>query len=130
MKQGGILSPVLFCVYIDGLLNRLAETKTGYVDRNFLGCLEYADDVILLAPTAHAVRLIVIVFMGVNSWIHVVLLSFILASLCVSWRRGLKNVRKLPFNAHRSVLFGLYVKQSIGVILKVRSVEFLFKCIK
>ena len=29
VKQGGILSPVLFCIYIDGLLNRLAESQVG-----------------------------------------------------------------------------------------------------
>mgnify|MGYP006388191179 FL=1 len=29
VKQGGIISPVLFCIYIDGLLNVLAKEKIG-----------------------------------------------------------------------------------------------------
>ena len=29
VKQGGIVSPILFCVYIDGLLMRLCESKVG-----------------------------------------------------------------------------------------------------
>ena len=57
VKQGGVLSPVLFCVYIDGLLKRLACCKIGC---NFgtvcVGALAYADDVVLLAPTASAMR--------------------------------------------------------------------------
>jgi Reverse transcriptase (RNA-dependent DNA polymerase) len=57
VKQGGILSPVLFCVYIDGLLNRLKSAKLGcYIGRTFSGALAYADDVTVLAPSAHAMR--------------------------------------------------------------------------
>ena len=50
VKQGGTLSPVLFCVYFDGLLNRLAKCHVScYIGLNFLGALAYADDVVLLA---------------------------------------------------------------------------------
>lgn len=59
VKQGGILSPILFCVYVDGLLNRLAETGVGcYIGFNFLGALAYADDFVLLAPTPSAMRVL------------------------------------------------------------------------
>lgn len=59
VKQGGILSPILFCVYVDGLLNRLAETGVGcYVGSNFLGALAYADDFVLMAPTPSAMRVL------------------------------------------------------------------------
>ena len=57
VKQGGILSPVLFCIYIDGLLDKLADTHIGcYIGRHFLGALAYADDIVLLAPTPTAMR--------------------------------------------------------------------------
>ena len=57
VKQGGILSPVLFCVYIDGLLDRLAKCHVGcYIGPNFLGALAYADDIVLLASTPSAIR--------------------------------------------------------------------------
>ena len=48
---------MLFCVYMDGLLNRLAKCHVGcYIVLNFLGVLAYADDIVLLAPTPSAVR--------------------------------------------------------------------------
>ena len=57
VKQGGILSPVLFCVYIDGLLDRLSKCHVGcYIGLNLLGALAYADDIVLLAPTPSAIR--------------------------------------------------------------------------
>ena len=36
VKQGGVLSPVLFCIYIDGLLTKLSESGVGcYMGDNF-----------------------------------------------------------------------------------------------
>ena len=58
VKQGGAFSPVLFCIYLDGLLCRLAELKIGcFIGNVFVGALAYADDIALLAPTTRAVRL-------------------------------------------------------------------------
>jgi len=51
------LSPVLFCIYFDGLLLKLTEAGFGcYVGHMFAGALAYADDVVLLARTASALR--------------------------------------------------------------------------
>jgi len=59
VKQVGILSPVLFCVYIDGLLQHLARSKIGYnFGMTYVGVLAYADDIVLLAPTASAMRML------------------------------------------------------------------------
>jgi Reverse transcriptase (RNA-dependent DNA polymerase) len=56
-KQGGVLSPILFCVYLNGLLKLLSDAKVGcFVGTTFVGVLAYADDLVLLAPTAGAVR--------------------------------------------------------------------------
>ena len=58
VKQGGIVSPVLFCVYIDGLLKSLVDLGVGcFIGNIFVGILAYADDIVLLAPTASAMRL-------------------------------------------------------------------------
>ena len=58
VKQGGILSPVLFCIYLDGLLVALNDSKVGcHIGRIYVGALAYADDVTLLAPTPRAMRL-------------------------------------------------------------------------
>ena len=40
VKQGGIISPVLFCIYIDGLLVRLKHSKIGcWIGNTFVGAL-------------------------------------------------------------------------------------------
>ena len=55
VKQGGVLSPVMFCVYIDDLLVQLARIGVGcFIRRKFVGALAYADDIVLVAPTASA----------------------------------------------------------------------------
>jgi len=47
VKQGRVLSPVLFCVYIDGLLVALSRSNVGcYIGRSYVGSLAYADDVV------------------------------------------------------------------------------------
>jgi hypothetical protein len=52
VKQGGILSPVLFAIYIDGLLTKLKFSGYGcQVGNEYVGALSYADDVTLLCPT-------------------------------------------------------------------------------
>ena len=55
VKQGGVLSPVLFCIYIDGLLTKLSESGVGCY-MGFLGALGYADDIVLIAPSPSAMR--------------------------------------------------------------------------
>jgi len=57
VKQGGVLSPMLFCVYVGGLLQRLASSKIGCnFGMIYVGVLAYADDIVLLSQTASAVR--------------------------------------------------------------------------
>lgn len=57
VKQGGVLSPVLFCIYLDGLLRTLCSSKIGcFVGTMFTGILASADDITILAPTPQAMR--------------------------------------------------------------------------
>ena len=57
VKQGGVLSPVLFCVYFDELLCKLSGAGYGcHIGDIFVGVLAYADDVVLLAPSPSAMR--------------------------------------------------------------------------
>ena len=57
VKQGGIISPIMFCVYIDDLLLSLKSSGVGcYMGNFFVGALAYADDIVLLAPSANAMR--------------------------------------------------------------------------
>ena len=51
------MSPLLFNIYIDVLLERLANSGQGrHVGKMFKGCLAYADDVVLLSPTVDALE--------------------------------------------------------------------------
>ena len=60
MRQGGFHSPILFTAYMDELFQRLASSGMGcYMGAMFLGCLGYADDVGLLAPTIHALNCLI-----------------------------------------------------------------------
>ena len=47
VKQGAVLSSILFYIYIDELIIRLRRNKSG----NFVGVIVYADDIVLLSPT-------------------------------------------------------------------------------
>ena len=50
VKQCGVLSPILFAIYTDGLLNRLEDIRVGcHMGCRFTGALAYADDITLLA---------------------------------------------------------------------------------
>ena len=50
VRQGGVLSPFLFAVYLDSLLNELSLTGVGCCWRwMFAGVFCFADDVVLLA---------------------------------------------------------------------------------
>ena len=51
-RQGSVLSPVLWCIYLDGLLWELRKRKLGcYVGGLWTGACAYADDLLCLAPT-------------------------------------------------------------------------------
>ena len=57
VRQGGVLSPILFTVYIDELLQHLQKLGVGcHWEGMFVGGLCYADDLALIAPSAHALR--------------------------------------------------------------------------
>jgi hypothetical protein len=57
VKQGAVLSPVLFCVYMEELLKKLEESEIGwYIGHRYAGALCYADDVALVAPSQQAMR--------------------------------------------------------------------------
>jgi len=59
VRQGGVLSPILFSIYIDGLVSLVYRPKTHIgckIGAICTGIFMYADDIILLAPSIHALQ--------------------------------------------------------------------------
>ena len=52
VKQGAVLSAILYCIYMNGLFKLMRDRRTGcWIEDNFVGMVGYADDNFLLSPT-------------------------------------------------------------------------------
>ena len=59
VKQGGVLSPVLFTVYMDDLFISLSKSGAGcYIGQQLIGAFGYADDVIPVAPSKRSLNIL------------------------------------------------------------------------
>ena len=52
VRQGGVLSPILFSVYVNDIIEKLSRSNHGCrIGELFLGCIMYADDLILMSAS-------------------------------------------------------------------------------
>jgi len=57
VKQGGVISSILFCIYIDEIFASLSQLGVGcYIAGNFVGAIVYADQIVLISPTPLGMR--------------------------------------------------------------------------
>lgn len=52
VRQGAVISPVLFSFYMDSLFSILKKNKSGcFISNYYAGCIGYADDLLFLCPS-------------------------------------------------------------------------------
>ena len=52
VRQGGILSPFLFNIYVNSIITLLCEKDMGcHIGNMYIGCIMYADDLLLLSAS-------------------------------------------------------------------------------
>ena len=57
VRQGAVLSPTLFNIYIDCLFYELSVSGAGCtINNQYFGCVGYADDIALIAPCRSALQ--------------------------------------------------------------------------
>ena len=57
VRQGAVLSPLLFSIYVNELIQKLRDSGMGcWVGAKFMGIFAYADDLIILAPRREALQ--------------------------------------------------------------------------
>ena len=57
VRQGAVLSPPLFNLYIDDIHQKLNESGFGcQIEDLYCGCYAYADDISLIAPSREALQ--------------------------------------------------------------------------
>ena len=94
VRQGGVLSPSFYCIYVDELVTKLRSSNIGcYVLEVFMACLLYAHDMAILAPSVK----------GLQSLLH------ICSNFCEEWDIGLnsKKSKVLYFGKKCENLFTL-----------------------
>jgi len=60
VRQGGVLSPYLFSVYVNDLISELRHSGSGaHIGKLFMGCVLYADDIVLMSPSCQGLQRLV-----------------------------------------------------------------------
>jgi len=70
IRQGGVLSPYLFVVYIDSVIMKVAASNVGcHIKWICINILIYADDILLLAPSISALKELIHVCQNELEWL-------------------------------------------------------------
>ena len=114
VKQGGVLSPILFCIYMDNLLVSLKNKGVGcHVGSEFCGAFGYKRVQVIQGFCSS--------YYGSQLWN---LSNKCLEKLYSSWRKSIRKALNIPLRAH-SVYIPLLCKcMPLSVQLELRYVKF------
>ena len=77
VRQGSSLSPAIFNIFINAFIVKLHETNSGcYINGEFVGCVMYADDIILISASVNGLQTLL-------NGCHTVRLDLLLKFNCV-----------------------------------------------
>ena len=138
VRQGGVLSPILFNVYIDELLLRLKQHDFGcHIGKRFVGGLCYADDLTILSASVRGLQKMVGIWEEFANDYSVTFNSD--KTLCISlgrmpqtqiylnglilqwlkngivWQKAIRRIFNLPYNTFRCRII-TYTSQSCNQI--------------
>ena len=73
VKQGGCLSPMLFTLYLDGLIQKLKHSGIGcHIGRTYCGVFGYADDLAIVSPTLFGLRQMIEILLFQSLVFHII----------------------------------------------------------
>ena len=71
VRQGGVLSHVLFAVYVDDIIERLNDSKLDcFIGDLYLGCIMYADNLILISALVSIVQQMIFICEKESEYIY------------------------------------------------------------
>ena len=119
VRQGGVLSPYLFALYIDDLSVKLNCVKAGcFLGNSRLNRIIYADDLCCFSPSLDCLKiyLMCVVTTPLNMILHLIVVNQLVHYFCLNIFRTISNVPKV-FLCNNVVKFKNNVKY-LGVFLK------------
>ena len=103
VRQGGIISPYLFCVYMDALSKKLNIVNAGcFIGTELINNLMYADDLVILAPSHVGLSMLLSVCTDYNGLEHDIKFNSAKSNIMIFCCKKLKDIHVPSFQLNDS----------------------------